>query len=154
MDTVKLEVLKEVQQKSPTAQAFFEYAGRRERNVRSGVSRISAIRAQMAKEGFHPIPRDLVTMFKELEQAGIGELKAGAFKWYIPIRQIAGRVPPKPKQLKARNPLAYPQITTRVEKKLSMCLGNGKDVEIRFTDKLTKLDCKFVCSRLLLECAL
>jgi hypothetical protein len=132
----------EIMQKSPTAEQFATYAACRERNARDGVTRLPAIRAQMTKEGFHPVPQDLLTMFRELERAGVGKLSGDKFQWSVSIKQV-GEALVEPK---AEAPKQKPEVPT---KRFVMCFGNNKEAEISYTSTLTKEEVEFLCSKLL-----
>lgn len=141
--TISNEKIAEIMQQSPTAEAFSTYAACRERNVREGISRLPSIRAQMTKEGFNPVPQDLLTMFKELDRAGVGKLLKDEFKWNISIRDVgvlAGPQAPLPPKREVS------------KKTLVICFGENKDASISFTNNLTKEDIQFLASKMLQDC--
>lgn len=143
----------EIMRKSPTAEAFATYAACRERNIRDGVSKLPVIRTQLLKEGFHPVPQELVSMFRELERAGVGVLRGDQFQWHVSIKAIGeAAAAHKPTKIKDEHYKQYPELTKRVEKTLSICLGSGKDVTISFTTNLSKEDCAWICRELLQQC--
>lgn len=152
MTNINQQTIEEIAQRTPTSEAFFTYAACRERNVRAGVSSLPAIKAQMSLEGFHPVPQDLLVMFKELDRAGIGQLRGEKFKWNQPIKKVGemGSVtkPSKPEKVQR----AHHTITTLVERRITMCLGAGKDVEVTIRGNLSDDDCSFIAERLLKEC--
>lgn len=143
MTQLNAEKIAEILQRSPTAEAFATYAACRERNVRDGVSRLPAIRAQMAKEGFHPVPQDLLSMFRELERAGIGKLQGDQFKWSVSIKRV-GEAIESPKPVKAES------IPTSA-KELVIFFDKNKQVEVRFPENLTPAEIRFVADKLLQE---
>lgn len=133
----------EITQRTPTSEAFAEYASKRERNVRGGVSRLSIIKAQMIKEGYHIVPQDLLAMFRQYHDQGLGELSGDLFKWHISIKQL-GNV----KEYKQR---ALPE--KRPQKNLVVCFSSDKEASVSFTPNLTKEDIQFICDKMLQECA-
>lgn len=135
----QVKTLSEIAQKTPTAEAFFTYAACRARNVREGVSRIPAIRAQMTKEGFHPVPQDLLAMFKELEKAGVGQLRGTQFKWHAPIKEIGNALTLKTEPVERR-------IAATVEK-----AADGKALlgKILASVTLSPKEIMHLCDRLL-----
>lgn len=138
----------EIAQKSPTSEAFFTYAACRERNVREGVSRLSAIKAQMTKEGFHPVPQDLLAMFRELERAGVGQLHGDMFRWHVSIRKV-GEAVVAPKEAPS-----VPEIKPRppTNRSLVVYFDNGKEITADFTENLTRSEVENFCARLLKSC--
>lgn len=147
--TINNEKVVEILQKSPTAEAFATYAACRNRNVREGISRLPSIRAQMAKEGFHPVPQDLLSMFRELERAGIGHLWKDQFKWNVPIKEVASYLEVPKKKTSAQ---VYTHQRAVAEKTLVMSFGTDKKVSITFTPNLSKEDVDFMISKMLKEC--
>lgn len=132
------DTIMEISQKTPTAEAFFEYASQRERSVRSGLSRLPRIRAQMERAGFHPAPQDLLTMFRELERAGVGRLEGDKFQWQVPIRQLGEYVGAKaPAKPKTRSFVIY--------------FESGRQVSISYTQGLTKEESAFIADCLLTD---
>ncbi len=150
MVQVNKNTIAEIAKKSPTAEAFFTYAACRERNVRQGVSRLPAIRAQMSVEGFHPVPKDLVSMFQELARAGVGTLQGKEFKWNVPIREVgqAGSIKESTPHVEHHINRVIPQAT----KDLVIMFDTNKEVSIKFTANLTKDEINFIAAKLLKEC--
>lgn len=136
----------EIADRTPTAEAFFTYAACRERNVREGISRLSAIRVQMAKEGFTPVPQDLLSMFRELEKVGVGQLKGDLFKWSVSIKEV-GETISAPREHMAEIPKIPKSIKT-----FAVYYDNGRHASISFTPNLTKEEIKFLAEQLLKEC--
>lgn len=156
--TIDNEKIAEIMQKSPTAEAFATYAACRERNVRDGISRLPAIRAQMAKEGFHPVPQDLLAMFRELERAGVGQLWKDQFKWNMPIKDV-GAAFEAPKSETPRTQVAEVKPSAHIapannhnRRILTMSLGEGKEVSLSFTPNLSREDIRFVMQKALRLC--
>lgn len=139
--SINNKVIAEIAQKSPTAGNFFTYAACRERNVRDGESRLSSIKSQMTKEGFIPVPQDLLLMFKELERIGVGILQGDKFKWLVPIKKIGDAI---------REPRR--EILSKHEKSLVICFDKHKEASVLYTPNLTKADVHFLCEKLLNEC--
>lgn len=141
----------EIAQKTPTAEAFFTYAACRERNVRDGVSRLSALRAQMIGEGFDPVPQELLSMFRELDRAGIGSLKGDFFRWGVPIKKVAEVVFEKPARVEPiqKDPLSE---LPKALKSLVIYYADGKEMSISFTPNLTREEVRFALEKVLREC--
>lgn len=140
----------EIFQRTPTAEAFAAYAACRNRNVRLGISKLPGIRAQMTKEGFDPVPQDLLSMFKELERAGAGTLSDGTFKWNVPIKKIGEIVSDESPKEKIRLALVPPP--KEGETTLIVCFPSGKTASISLSSKLTVEECQFMCDKILRTC--
>lgn len=159
--SINMNLVPEILRRSPTAESFATYAARRERKARDGVSRLPAIRAQMAKDGFDPVPQDLLLMFRELERAGIGALKGEYFKWNVSMKKVGlalegpdkiftegGAV--KREYMAIPKPKATHPLPTRASvKSMVVVLGIGREVSIDFTANLTRADIDFVMTKLL-----
>lgn len=148
--TIDNEKIVEIAHKTPTSEAFMTYAACRDREVRDGVSQIDALRTQMAKEGFLPVPQDLAKMFKELHTAGVGELRGGMFKWHVSIKEV-GKVGMGAKKTvtvpkKAPKPTALGEAGRST---VHMLFASGKEISISYTEKLTKEELDFLHKTLL-----
>ncbi len=144
MGTINTKSISEIAERSPTAEAFFTYAACRERNVREGISRLSAIRAQMAKEGFQPVPQDLLVMFRELEQQGIGKLQGNLFKWNVSIKKVGEAANPASEALVVKTH----EKPKREVKTLVICFESGKEVSVTLSEPLTKEEASLVANKL------
>ncbi len=147
MTQINEQVLNEIAERTPTAEQFFEYAATRERNVREGISNLTTLRAQMAKEGYHPIPQDMLRMFKELEHAGLGSLRGDSFKWFTGIRDLANKVGVISKPTNPDKPKLAAVVSA--EMSVSIALAPGKDVSFKIHGVLTSEDCRFIYETLL-----
>lgn len=146
---INTERLADILQRSSTAEAFATYAACRERNARSGISKLSALRTQMQKEGFNPIPQDMLAMFKELEQAGLGQLRGDVFKWNLPLKRV-GELAEEASVVKLPKPA--PQLNVEpeaVQRSLVVCFGGNKRVSISITGIVGKEELQMVVSELL-----
>ncbi len=140
----------EILQKTPTAEAFATYAACRERDVRNGISRLPKIREQMKQEGFHPVPQDLLAMFRELERAGIGKLSGDKFKWFTSIKKVgsAGSTQ-SPKMLDSgKKDIVIP----KAQKTMVLFFDKNKEITVTFTPNLTRDDVAFLAEKILKEC--
>lgn len=137
------EKIAEILQRTPTAEAFANYAACRERNIREGVSKLPAIRAQMSKDGFQPVPQDLLSMFRELERAGVGELKNDMFKWSVSIKEVGRALNPAKNEVRPL-PTAH--------KSLVIFFDKNKEATISFTPNLSVEEVKFLAEKILNEC--
>lgn len=146
---MNLELVQTISKQSPTAEAFFDYAASRDRNVRDGISSIQSLRNQMSKDGFHPVTKDLRQMFAELEEAGIGELKGDKFKWNVSIK-LVGK--PSVKQPSPKiGVIAKPTNPVQM-KNTSIFFGDKKEIHIQFTNNLTQEDLVTALEKVLKEC--
>ncbi len=136
----------EIAQKTPTAEEFFTYAAGRERNARDGITKLTQIREQMRIEGYHPVPQDLLSMFRELERAGVGKLEKDYFKWAVPIKTVGSTVTAKPAAK-----VATPSIPL-ARKNLVIYFDKSREINLQFTANLTKEEIAFVAEKLLQEC--
>lgn len=163
MQTFNEKTVQEIAQRTPTAEDFFTYASCRDRNAREGITKIQAIRAQMTKEGFNPIPQDLLSMFRELDRAGIGKLQGDMFKWYVPIKDVgsvalaieAQKPKTSPTKINVDNIIKSQEVkpdSTNRELTMVLCLSAAKEVTIHFTPNLTHADVEFIKEKLLREC--
>ena len=162
MAQINERVLTEIAEKSATAEAFFEYASKRTRNVRDGVSRIVQIKEQMRHEGYHTIPQDLLSMFKELERAGLGELKGDSFKWNVPIREVGMVVTKRgsrPKAVPHIDPIHHSNVHTFADtqrttpaKSLTIMFASGKEATIQISASLSREEVRILTDKLLQEC--
>ena len=146
MTELNTKTLVEIAQKSSTAESFFDYASKRERDVRNAESHIRALRVQMSKEGYHPVPQDLLSMFRELERAGVGVLRGDKFKWNVSVKKLGSAVTETPNAEVMRSAIPTAQ------KSLVMCFDKHKEVSISFTPNLSKEEIGFLCEKLLKEC--
>lgn len=162
MNNVSSSALAEIAEKSDTAESFFKYAASRDRNVRGGVSNIKDVRVQMAKEGYHPVAGDLLTLFKELERIGVGTLKDGKFKWNTPLKEIASLVTDSPRNSVAASILNQPShilsvaesYTPKIEPQtLYFCFGAGREMSIKLFHGITRSEVEFITKKLLNEIA-
>jgi hypothetical protein len=105
----------------------------------------------MVKDGFHAVPRDLTAMFKDLEKAGVGELKGGMFKWHVSIREVASTHNVDPVDIKEANKVGVigKPITPPKEMHIVMAFGKGREVSISFSKGLSADECKDVYELLL-----
>ncbi len=153
MSTVNENVLAGIAERNPTAEGFFNYAAGRERNVRENVSNLPQLRLHMSKKGYHAVPQELLSMFRELERAGIGKFRGQDFMWYTSIKEVGERalglnkakVVAKPVKIEPVSPI---RITSQVETHLTMKIG-AKSVTLVCTGTLTKEECQAVYAELL-----
>jgi hypothetical protein len=143
MTNVNSKAIVEIAERSKTAEAFLNYASTRERNVRGGITKLPAIRAQMHKEGLVAVPQDLLSMFRELERAGIGKLMGDKFQWYVSIRKVGEALEGKP--IKEPSPI---QAAT---KSIVIYYGPNKEFKAEFTSNLGKEDLAFAMQKILWE---
>lgn len=136
----------EIADRTPTSEAFFTYAACRSRNARDGVTPLRAIRQQLAKEGFLAVPQDLLSMFRELERAGVGVLnRAGEFKWNMPIKKVGEMVTHKEAVTEPTNiPVAL--------KKVAVFFADNRQALLEFTPNLTKEEVAFLAQKIIDEC--
>jgi hypothetical protein len=132
----------EIAQKSPTAEAFFSYVSKRERNARGGVSKLPDIKAQLIKEDFNPVPQELLSMFRELERVGVGVLQGDTFKWSVPIKQVG-------KVLKSDKVVSSIPKSKRT---LAVYFDTQREIEMSFSSGLTREEAKLAMEKLLQQC--
>lgn len=138
--------ISEILSQSPTAENFATYAACRQRNTKGGISPLREIRRQMRKEGFTPVPQELLSMFKELDRAGVGALKDGSFKWLLPIRDLghlAAKDKQGPKVEPKPEPLAVPRSPDRG--RLVVVFGVDRTVTVEYPGDISPEERDFVC---------
>ncbi len=148
--TLNNEKIAEIMQRSATAEAFATYAACRVRHARDGVSKLPTLRAQMLAEGFTPVPQDLLKMFRELEQAGVGKLQGDLFKWSVPIQHV-GITPDKAAVEKAPKAVKPAPEAPKAQKSLVIFFDKERSISVQFPS-LTKEEVEFVAKKLLEEC--
>ncbi len=149
MNEVNALTLAEISHKSPTAEEFFTYAACRERHVRGGISSVDSLRDQMRQEGFLPVPKDLVSLLKDLEKVGVGQFKGKFFRWNTSIRSVGEMAHDSSKVIPIKKDVKVPAPKTKT---LVMCLPGGKEVSITFSTSLTSEEVTFLSEKILKEC--
>ncbi len=130
----------EIAQKNDTAESFFAYLGQRKREARGGENSVDSIKRQMRLKGFQPAPQELLTTLRELDRAGIIELKGKQFRWKFGIKDVMGSfVEP------ASEPAPVIPIRANYSvKTLVVCLDKDRQFKAEFPAKMTADELKLL----------
>lgn len=111
-------IVQEIAQKNATAEQLFDYLSTRERNARGGENSVQSIKQQMALKGFQPVPQELLSTLRELDRAGIIELKGDRFRWKHQIKDVVKAVQetaPKAVALEPAIPMSLKTLVVRLD---------------------------------------
>lgn len=139
-------VVQEIAHKNQTAEQLFDYLLTRERNARGGENSVQSIKQQMALKGFQPVPQELLSTLRELDRAGIIELRGDRFRWKHQLKDVAKAIQP------TRMPKAdvsMPKVDTST-KTVVVLLGPGRTFSATFPPSLTQKERQLI-ARVLAE---
>lgn len=128
------QTLAEIADRTEASTSFFNYLARRQRNARRGESKISSLTQQMLESGYTASPKELLPTLRELDNAGIIELRGDKFVWKVGIKTLMSALDlhagttPKPKNTFS----------------LVVCLDNDRRFTAEFPSDLTKAELDFV----------
>ena len=142
MEQINKTAIQEIAGKNDTAEAFFEYLRKRERNARGGENSIQSIKQQMEENGFRPAPQELLSTLRELDRAGIIEMHGDRFKWRVGIKDVARAVASDRRPKLPARPLGG-------VKTLVVCLDSHRRFKAEFPANLSRSEVRFLCEILL-----
>jgi hypothetical protein len=143
MQDLNKNTVSEIAQKNDTAESFFAYLGQRKREARGGENSVDSIKRQMRLRGFQPVPQELLTTLRELDRAGIIELKGKQFRWKFGIKDVMRAVEPT----QAPAPV-IPLKTPLSQKTLVVCLDRERQFTAQFPSKLSQEELKLIYNTL------
>ena len=77
--TLNIDALRQLYRESPVAKAFFDHAARRERDL--SVTKVSRILSRLKEDGHEFRRRDIIELFRKMEQQGLGQFVEGRHGW-------------------------------------------------------------------------
>src|ERR1035441_2984276 len=124
-----IELLRQLYRESPVAQAFFDHAAKRERD--QSETKVDRILILLRAEG-HAFPRrDIINLFRRLEEQGCGQFVEGRRGWPSRFVWSAGLTSV------GRAAVGEPQTIEHISSEDGVVDGNHKNVDQSNIDRLT-----------------